>query len=1073
MGQAQFESSSFFQSEYFLKLMGLDEYHPLSRLVKFAAWFYSDTFPVEEFAKWLNKPVEAVTGLCIDMANKGFVFYDRINNEVTIKKKTRDFIDFYAKRKDYDVLSINSETKGSKDNASLDLKNFRLTINGVRNVFLSDSQRVAIYPYDQQIVMGKNRDIQFDGIVQAGLFTVYGHNFSFSYDTFKIRLHKVDSLKLAVETGERDRDGFPIIRDVNNFIQLGTAEIYIDKPDNKSGLKSLRQYPIINSMTNSYIYYDKIPGLEGIYKQEDFFFRIDPFTYENIDHYTSEDIKLEGEFVGGNIIKPTRQFLTIQENNSLGFNMVIPKEGIDVYDNRGRLYDYLAMSDRGLIGSGTLSHLTSETESEEYRFFPDSMLARATTFKINDDPSGTFPVLNSKDVTIKWLLPQDEWLASNTAGKNFDMFGNGTTLDGTLKMTPSLLTGSGAIEMPDSRITSNLFNFTSYQIKADTADYNLKSTKAGAYSFIAENANTDINFRERMSRFHLNTDSSVVKFPEIQYISKMTDFAYNMNNRILKMENKGKSSSTTMTAEELLKVDRKNLEKPTFFATNSISDTLSFASVRGTYNLDNEYIEAEEINYIPVADALIQPDSGKIVIDRRAKIRQMKNAIIALNNKHILHDAKIDIESTKRYTGSAIYDFVDENKEIQQISFPELTVDTLTTSARGFIAGTQKFMLSPAFSFAGDVMLNAKDDLLTFTGAAAIVNTCNQVKSYSIKFKSRIDPLNVLIPVSDKPRDINDNLVFSGSFISSDSLRAYPAFLSPQKSWSDVPLVNSSGYLYYEKAKSRYIIASLDKISNQTLPGNMVALDRNFCVLSGEGNINFGAKYDLVKFGSAGKVTHTLDSGKVNVEAILGIDFYFSPEALKLMADEIRLKTSLKPVSLNTELNNKGMKDLLGVESANRINEEMNLFGTSGNLPKDFNYKLLLNDVKLFWNESTSSFRSTGKIGLGFIGAQPINLYVDGFIEIQRRRSGDMIDVYLKADESTWYYFSYFRGVMMAQASNGAFNQILTSTKANDRKHPESTVRIPYSYMIAVEDRLPRFLRRMASNNPDEDTPTR
>jgi hypothetical protein len=1073
MGQAQFESSSFFESEYFLKLMGLDEYHPLSRLIKFAEWYYSDTFPVAEFAKWLNKPVEAVTGLCIDMANKGFVFYDRINNEVTIKKKTRDFIDFYAKRKDYDVLSINSETKGSKDNAFLDLRNYRLTINGVRNVFLSDSQRVAIYPYDQQIIMGKNRDIQFDGVVQAGLFTVYGHNFSFSYDTFKIRLHKVDSLKLAVETGERDRDGYPVIRDVNNFIQLGTAEIYIDKPDNKSGLKSLRQYPIINSMSNSYIYYDKIPGLEGIYKQQDFFFRIDPFTYENIDHYTSEDIKLAGEFVGGNIIKPTRQFLTIQQNNSLGFNMVIPKEGIDVYNNRGRLYDYLAMSDRGLIGSGTLSHLTSETESEEYRFFPDSMLAKATTFKINDDPSGTFPVLDSKDVSIKWLLPQDEWLASNSAGKNFDMFGNGTTLDGTLKMTPSLMTGSGAIEMPDSRITSHLFNFTSYQIKADTADYNLKSTRAGAYSFIAENANTDINFRERMSRFHLNTDSSVVKFPEIQYISKMTDFTYNMNNRILNMENKGKISATNMTAEELLKVDRRNLEKPTFFATNSISDTLSFASLRGTYNLDKEYIEAEDINYIPVADALIQPDSGKIVIDRRAKIRQMKNALIALNNKHILHDAKVDIESTKRYTGSAIYDYVDENKEIQQINFPELTVDTLTTSARGFIAGTQKFMLSPAFSFSGDVMLNAKDNLLTFTGAAAIVNTCNQVKSYSIKFKSRIDPLNVLIPVSDKPRDVNDNLVFSGTFISSDSLRAYPAFLSPQKSWSDVPLVSSSGYLYYEKAKSRYIIAPLDKITNQTLPGNMVAFDRNFCVLSGEGNINFGAKYDLVKFGSAGKVTHTLDSGKVSVEAILGIDFYFSPEALKLMADEIRLKTSLKPVSLNTELNNKGMKDLFGVESANRISEEMNLFGASGNLPKDFSYKLLLNDVKLFWNESTSSFRSTGKIGIGFIGAQPVNLYVDGFIEIQRRRSGDMIDVYLKADESTWYYFSYFRGVMMAQASNGAFNQILTSTKANDRKHPESTVRVPYSYMIAVEDRLPRFLRRMASNNPDEDTPTR
>ena len=123
--------------------------------------------------------------------------------------------------------------------------------------------------------------------------------------------------------------------------------------------------------------------------------------------------------------------------------------------------------------------------------------------------------------------------------------------------------------------------------------------------------------------------------------------------------------------------------------------------------------------------------------------------------------------------------------------------------------------------------------------------------------------------------------------------------------------------------------------------------------------------------------------------------------------------------------------------------------------------------------ESTASFRSKGKIGIGFAGPQPINVYVDGYIEIQRRRSGDMIDVYLKADDATWYYFSYIRGVMMAQAGNNNFNTIMTTTKLNDRKHPESSVRVPYTYMIAVEDRLTRFLRRMASDNVDDESPIR
>ena len=210
LGQAQFESISFFNAEDFLNLMGLDNYHPLNRLLKFSECYYSETFPVKEFAKWLNKSEESVTGLCIDLANNGFIFYDRANNEITIKKKTKDYLDSYAKRKDYDVFNIFSETKAPIDNAILDLSDYKMTVNGVKGVSLSDSQKVAIYPYNSQLVIGKNRSLQFDGIVEAGLFLIYGHNFSFSYDTFNIRLQKIDSIKIAVETDKKDMYGIPI-----------------------------------------------------------------------------------------------------------------------------------------------------------------------------------------------------------------------------------------------------------------------------------------------------------------------------------------------------------------------------------------------------------------------------------------------------------------------------------------------------------------------------------------------------------------------------------------------------------------------------------------------------------------------------------------------------------------------------------------------------------------------------------------------------------------------------------------------------------------------------------------------
>lgn len=1061
LGMAAFESASYFDANYFLRLSGIDQYHPLNRLRKFADWYYSDTFPVEELAKWMKKPLEAVTSMCIDMANKGFVFYNRTFNEITLKKKVDDFLTAFAKKKDYDVLYFSSETKAPVDNAILDLKDNLITVNGVQAIYLSDSQRVAIYPYDQRVVIGRNRKIQFDGVVQAGLFTIFGHEFDFDYDTFRIDLQKIDSIRLAVETDEKDENGRSLIKEIENLIQLGTAELFIDHPDNKSGLKSLKQYPIFNALTYSYIFYDDIPGLEGVYARENFFFRVDPFNYENIDHFRTEEIKLSGEFSGGNILEPMPQYLTVQENNSLGFNMNIPEEGLEVYGSKGSMFDNLVMSSDGMTGSGTLKHLTATVKSDEFRFFPDSMVALAETFTIDDDGTGIYPGLKAENVDIKWLTTNDELIARNTEDKNFDMFGNGTMLAGDLVLTPGSLKGSGIIGTPDSRITSDLFSFTSQSIHADTSDYNLLSKTTSGYSFIAENARTDVDFGLRKTSFRLNTDSSVVKFPEVQYVCKMTNFTYNMDTRILGMEQEGKSETPLLTPDKLLDVDRNNPDRPTFLATNVIGDTISFSSWKGRYFLDDEYIEAENINYIPVADALIQPGNGKITIRRRGRIDKLENAIVAVNNRHLLNSASINIESTKRYSGSAVYDYTDENNEIQKISFPEITVDSMVTTAKGYIPANAKFMLSPAFSFTGDVTLSAPEEHLFFSGGAGVVHDCRGLRSYTIKFSSLIDPENVMIPVSEKPRDINDNMVFTGSFINLDSIHIYPAFLSAQKSWTDVAVVKPGGYLYFEKVKNRYLIASLEKIADPTRHGNMVAFDRNMCVLSGEGRLDLGTDFNLARMAAAGKITHNIDSGKVRMNAILAFDFFFDEEALAIMSNDIKLLTTLKPVNLNSELYRKGMKDLLGEETATRINEEMSLFGTTGGLPKEFNYELVLNDVNLYWNDATSSFRSEGRIGIGFIGKQPVNLYVDGYIEIQRRRSGDLFDIYLKADNSNYFYFSYLTGNLMTQAENNNYNTLIATKKLNERRHPESTNQNPYIYMISVEERMEKFIQRM------------
>ncbi len=1067
LGRAVFESVSFFNSNYFLKLLGIDQYHPLNRLKQFSDFYYSETFPVSEFAKWLNKPEELVTGLCIDMANQGFVFYDRTNHEVTIKDKVSDFLEAFAGKKDYDVLSILSETEAPIDNAVLDLSDFNLTVNGVRNVFLSDSQRVAFFPYNRQLTLGRNRKMKFDGVVVAGLFTVFGHDFEFDYDTFKINMNSIDSILIAVETGEKDEFGNMRSRDIENSIQMGSAELFIDEPDNKSGLKSLDKYPIISTTDKSYIFFDKLSRLENIYGRDDFFFKVDSFSYENIDHFVSADLNLSGELHGGNIIKPTRMSVTIQDDNSMGFNMALPEEGISIYDGKAVLYDSVSMSKSGMKGSGRIRYLSSTLTSDEFRLYPDSMLTQASSFAVAEDGSGLFPELDSRNVTIRWHTENNEMHASNSPGNNFEMYRNGTVLDGGLVIRPSGVNGEGIINTPDSRITSGRFNFASSSLKADTADYFLKSPSTSGYAFIAENANTNVDFVQKISSFHLNTDSSVVMFPEVQYICTMTDFTYRMDDKILEMEQKGQTGRLLLTREELLRTSLSHTEKPTFFSTNRSNDTISFRSLMARYNVAEEYIEAENINYLRIADALIQPENGRMIINRRAMIKPLENALVAINNRHLLHSAKITIESTKSYSGGGLYNYVGENLNIQNISFPELIVDTLTTTARGYIPPEQEFMLSPWFSFTGDVSLSARETLLRYSGAAGIIHDCSTVSSRSLRFNALLDPRNILIPVDEKPRDADNALVYSGSFINIDSAHIYPAFLSDQKSWADVPVVSAGGFLWFDKSADRYVIASREKYANPSAGGNLLAFNRSGCELSGEGLITLGTDFDLVTIGTAGKYVSLTDSSDVNITTLLGLDFHFSAEALAVMADEIRQSTTLKPVNLNTPFYENGMRNLFGETRAQKIKEEMSLFGTSKNPPSDLTWEILLNDVTLRWNEATSSFRSEGRIGINIISGRPVNLYTEGYIEIQRRRSGDMIDIYLKVNESVWYYFSYFRGVMMAQAGNGTFNRIISRAKQKERRHPGSTTREPYSYMIAVEDRLGRFLRRMTESEQE------
>ncbi|MCK4699696.1 MAG: hypothetical protein KAT38_05165, partial [Bacteroidales bacterium] len=426
-----------------------------------------------------------------------------------------DFIDAFTGEIDFDVIGFVSNIRAPLENAILDLNTNKLTINGVSQIFLSDSQNVIIWPKNEQIILGKNRNFDFDGRIKAGLFTFFGKKFEFKYDSFKIDLHNIDSMQLAIQSDTTDFYGNALLSEIKNTIEMITGELLIDHPSNKSGYYQLPEYPILNSKSNSFVYYDNIPGLDSTYSRDEFYFELEPYTISNLDRFNKESVKFDGKFNSG-IFPGISQTLTVQEDNSLGFSHATTTEGLPAYNGKGTFYNNIKLSNKGLMGDGKLHYLSSVTESEDFVFYPDSMFAEAQTFSIQKQETGVkFPELSADSVQIKWYPNEDEWIAETTRN-DFSLFDDKMKLKGSVTLKPDGLLGSGRIVLPDAILTSDSYLFTEKSFDTDTANFRLKSRKTDGYAFMADNVSGQIDFSNNSGIFASNSDTTDMIFPENQ-----------------------------------------------------------------------------------------------------------------------------------------------------------------------------------------------------------------------------------------------------------------------------------------------------------------------------------------------------------------------------------------------------------------------------------------------------------------------------------------------------------------------------------------------------------------------------
>jgi hypothetical protein len=259
----------------------------------------------------------------------------------------------------------------------------------------------------------------------------------------------------------------------------------------------------------------------------------------------------------------------------------------------------------------------------------------------------------------------------------------------------------------------------------------------------------------------------------------------------------------------------------------------------------------------------------------------------------------------------------------------------------------------------------------------------------------------------------------------------------------------------YDKDSMIYYLASESKLRTRDTIGNLLALNRDRCLLSGEGKLLLGVNLGRITTSVVGRVMHNLNNHETSMDVMMSFNFHFDEGLAGMIAAKIEGTPTLTGVDMRRSVYIRGMNEWLGVQRAGTYRRDASL-GKVNNFPAELNKTLVLTQLRLYWNQSTRSYRSTGKIGVGNLFGYQVNRIVEGMIEIRKKIGGDEMDIYLKLDEQNWFYFGYTREMMQVLSSDQTFNDRLQKLPDKIRKVDG---RPGFKYMIAASDKPSQIMR--------------
>ncbi len=1040
-----FESKNYFRGERYAAIGGLDLENPLVRLKRMGDAYGDRFIAIEDVARFMRMDVQNAHIFMLNMYVMGFVDYDVNSRQAQVSDKTFEYVLNNKKERDYDVIRfVSNLSQGS--NARLSLLNYDMEITGIRAIALSDSQQVGLFPTGGKITVHKDLNFDFDGRISAGRFSYWGELFKFNYDQFRINMDEIDSMRFKVESFKENNLGRRELVNVKTVLQGLTGELLIDDPRNKSGAQDLPQYPIFKSAKNSYVYYDKKSIHGGAYNREEFYVELEPFEIDSLDKSSTQGIKFAGRFTSAGIFPDLQQTLTVQEDYSLGFTTLTPENGLAAYGGKGTFTNQISLSNKGLRGKGRIDYLNSVANSDEFLFFPDSTNGLAKDYEITE--SGLTPHVLGTNVNLHWEPKNDVLYTTSKKESPFAMYDNvGMRATGTLAHSPSDLRGKGLLEFLNAETRSKDYLFEKRKFSSDELAFQVRANVDSDWGFSMKNANGKVDFDKQKGDFYLNDPADYFSFPANKYICYMDYALWQIPQKAVSVEKTGSQSSSKMVS------------------TLAEQDSLQFVADRTKFFLESSLLESFDVPNIDVADASIFPDTGYVAIEKNAKMRTLNNAAITANRTtkfHEFYGSVVDIQGRKSYTALGDYEYLDKDGTPWPVRFHEIKVDpkTLTTLGKARVEKSEDFYMSPYFAYFGNVGLEADRKALAFRGETHIDANCPSISTDWFAFESILDPDNIVINLPEVDPDDKTKTLANGVYLASDSIASYAAFLSKNVSPADKQMFFANGKLFFDEEIGGYVITTAERMKNENARGNYLTLNTIECTLYGEGEMSIGDGQSQLEVNTWGAIDYDLNTDDLLMDLVLGLDFPFNDKIAELMANRINKETLLEGTDFSRPAFKTAVNEELKEKDRKEFNQDIEDYGAPDELPDELQHTLLFSDLVLQWSPESISFLSDGKIGLGGADKYLVNKMLGGYFELQRKRRGDELYIYLEPDRSTFYYIEYKRNIMSMYSNDEAVMTVIKEMDLKDRRNDVKGKPV-FTYTIGTKGKMNRFLTQM------------